>query len=401
VLRATRNTRRRSSLHGATTMPMQKSPSAFSVVVLALVFGVLGGGIGAYLYGRGSGKPQLVPAAPVTALPAQTGGGTKVEVVTDQDAIVNAVKKISPAVVKITGAREPRNMMELMMSGGVISGVGSGVIFKYEGRHLVLTNMHVIGDFTDLTLKLADGRELKARPLGRKVAEDLAVLEVLGEPQNLVAANLGDSDKLEPGQWVFAVGNPFNYEHTVTVGVVSAVGLREVGGEQRRVIQTDASINAGNSGGPLVDLAGNVIGINYKIYDPQGNPVATSVGIGFAIPINEAKELLYFLVHRGPFVGLAHVIPNSVAFSQAFQIGTDKGLVIMGIYTDGPADKAGLRVRDAIVAVDGKPVNNGDEFQKAIFRHKIGDTIRFTVQRGERKMDVDVPAGTAPEDIYF
>jgi S1-C subfamily serine protease len=322
-------------------------------------------------------------------------------VVTDKDAIVQAVRKISPSVVKITGTREPRNWMELMMSGGSISGVGSGVIFKYEGRHLVLTNMHVIGDFTDLTLKLTDGRELKAKPLGRKVAEDLAVLEVLGDQKDLTPADLGDSDKLEAGQWVIAVGNPFNYEHTVTVGVVSAVGIREVGGESRRVIQTDAAINSGNSGGPLVDVAGNVIGINYKIFDPQGNPVATSVGIGFAIPINEAKELMYFLVHRGPFVGLAHMVPNSPAFSQAFEIGTDQGLVIMGIYRGGPADKAGLRVRDAVIAVDGQPVLDGEAFQKAIFKHKIGDTIRFTVQRGNRKQDISVVAGTAPEDMYF
>lgn len=383
-------------------MPQQRGPSPLMVGVLALIFGTLGGIGGAFLFTR-AGKPQPAPAASVTATPPVESAtpATTIKVETDQEATVQAAKRISPSVVKITGAREPRNLEELMMSGGVITGIGSGVIFKYEGRHLVLTNMHVIGDFTDLTLKLADGRELKARPLGRKASADLAVLEVVGGQTNLVPASLGDSDKLQPGQWVIAVGNPFNYEHTVTFGVVSALGLRQVGNDQRRVIQTDAAINSGNSGGPLCDLAGNVVGINYKIFDPGGNPIATTVGIGFAIPVNEAKELLYYLVHHGPFVGLAYLQPNNAAFAQAFGISTDKGLVIMGIYKDGPAVVAGLHLRDAILGVDGTTVLDSDQFQKLIFKHKIGDKIRFTVQRGDRKLDVDVAAGTAPEDIYF
>ena len=382
-------------------MQTQRAPGAGAVVVLALIFGLIGGGVGGYLTVRSLGPAQTATPAASTGPSEGNLPTTRVEVVTDKDAIVQAVRKVSPSVVKITGTREPRNWNELLMSGGPVSGIGSGVIFRFEGRNLVLTNMHVIGDFTDLTLKLMDGRELKAKPLGRKVAEDLAVLEVIGDQKDLVPADLGDSDKLEAGQWVIAVGNPFNYEHTVTVGVVSAVGLREVGGESRRVVQTDAAINSGNSGGPLVDAAGNVIGINYKIFDPQGNEVATTVGIGFAIPINEAKELMYYLVHRGPFVGIAPLVPNSPAFSQAFGIGADKGLVIMGIYMGGPADQAGLRVRDAIIAVDDQPVVDSEGFQKAIFKHKISDTIKFSILRGSRKLDVNVVAGTAPEDMYF
>jgi serine protease Do len=380
-------------------MQTQRGLGAGSVVLLSLIFGLLGGGVGGWYMARKAAPAATAPmmgaaqTSPADSLPA-----AKVEVTTDQDAIVKAVHTMSPSVVKITGRREPRDWMEMMMSGSVISGVGSGFIFEYEGRKLVLTNTHVIGDFTDLTLKLTDGQELKARPLGRSQSQDLAVLEILDAPANLKAASLGDSDKLQPGQWVFALGNPFNFEHTVTVGVVSAVGLREIGGEMTKVVQTDASINAGNSGGPLCDLAGNVVGINYKIYDPQGNPVATSVGIGFAIPINQAKELLYFLVHRGPFVGIAHVMPNSQAFSHYFGIAAGEGIVIMGLYQGGPAEQAGLRVRDVVTAVDGQAVTTPDDMQKAIFKHRIGDQVRFTVLRGGRQVDVDVLAGTVPDD---
>ena len=288
------------------------------------------------------------------------------------------------------------------MSGGVVSGIGSGVVFEYEGRKLVLTNTHVIADFTDLTLKFVDGRELKARPLGRMPTEDLAVLEIIDPPSDLTAAPLGDSDKVRPGEWVIAVGNPFNFEHTVTVGVISAVGLRQFGDRSRKVVQTDAAINAGNSGGPLVDLAGNVVGINQMIFSPGGAPgaVAVNVGIGFAIPINQAKELMYFLVHRGPFIGLAQVISNSPAFAKYFDISTDEGVVIMGIYQGSPAHEAGLRVRDVILAVDGENVATAEDLQKAIFKHKIGDTVRLTVERAGRRMEFGVVAGTAPEDIY-
>ncbi len=385
-------------------MSGNRGPGAGSVIVLALIFGVLGGGVGGWFFAR---TQVQEPPAPVVVAAQGTGGvaGAQavVQVSTEKDAIVNSVAAISPSVVKIIAQREPKNWQEFWMSGGMIEGVGSGFIFEFEGRKLVLTNTHVLGDFTDFTLKFTDGRELKARPLGRKQAEDLAVLEMIDPPDDLVAASLGDSDKLKPGEWVIAVGNPFNFDNTVTVGVVSAVGVRPVGEVERKVIQTDAAINAGNSGGPLVDTAGNVIGINFAIFDPQRNQVATTVGIGFAIPINQAKELLYLLVHRGPYVGLPTKLiePNSVAFSRYFGLATDQGLVVMGMYRGGPAHEAGLQVHDVIVAVDGEPATSLDALQKTIFKHKIGDTISFTIQRGNQEMEVDVVAGTAPDGIYF
>lgn len=383
-------------------MNSRNAPSACSVVVLAVIFGVIGGGVGAWLFARTQGETAPAPVVMAPQAGEQVSERTgSLHVVTEKDAIVNAVKRISPSVVKVIGSRPPRNWPELMMSGGVIEGMGSGFIFDYDGRKLVMTNTHVIGDFTDLTLKLTDGRELKAKPLGRKQAEDLAVLEIIDPPDDLVAAKLGDSDKLSPGEWVIAVGNPFNFEHTVTVGVVSALGIRQIGEASRNVIQTDAAINAGNSGGPLVDQAGNVVGINFAIFDPQRNQVATTVGIGFAIPVNEAKELMYFLVHRGPYVGFAQVAPNSTGLSRFLGLSTDKGFVVRAIYTPSPAEKAGVEIHDVIIAVDGKTIDSDDDLQSAIFQHKIGETITFTVQRGRKTLDIPVVAGKAPEDIYF
>ena len=384
-------------------MQAQRGPGAITVILLALIFGVGGGALGGYLFARAQDPGPSDPLIVSTFGSSQPIPPATVQVSTDRDALVDAVSSVSPAVVKITGQREPRNWMELVMAGGVIRGIGSGVIFQYEDRKLVLTNTHVISDFTDLTLGLTDGRELTARPLGRMHEADLAVLEIVDPPDDLVAAPLGNSDQLRPGEWVIAVGNPFNFDHTVTVGVVSAVGIRQFGEQSRKVIQTDASINAGNSGGPLVDLAGNVVGINYMIYYPERGPttVATNVGIGFAIPINEAREPMYFLVHRGPFVGLAQVMPNSPGFSRHMELETDKGMVILGVYRGGPAHGAGLRTRDVILAVAGQTVESPDDMQTAIFKHKIGDTITFTIQRGGRQMDVDVVAGTVPEDVYF
>jgi len=381
-----------------------RSPGSFAVVILSLIFGVVGGGIGAYLFAR---PPKVENAKPVMIrTQAPDGAGlpvAKVQVSTEKDAIVRAVESISPAAVKVIGRLQPKNWTELWMSGGVLEGVGSGFIFEYEGRKLVLTNTHVIGDFTDLSLKLTDGRELKARPLGRMQQEDLAVLEIIDPPSDLVAAPLGNSDALQQGEWVIAVGNPFNFEQTVTVGVVSATGMRRVGEVNRNVIQTDAAVNAGNSGGPLVDLAGNVVGINFAIYDPQGNRVATTVGIGFAIPINQAKELMYLLVHRGPYLGLPAnlLMPNSVGFARRFNIATDKGLVILNLYETGPAADAGLRPGDVIMQIDGTPASTREEFQEAVFKHKIGDAIRFTVLRGKTELEVEIIAGTAPEDFYL
>jgi S1-C subfamily serine protease len=363
-----------------------------SIILVAVVFGVVGGFGGAALYAK-YGRQMVAPLS----LPAARGGTEKIEVETDKDAIVNAVAKASPSVVKIVGAREPQNMQELMQSGEEVKGIGSGVIFDYNGRKLILTNRHVVGGFTDLTVKLVDGRQFPAKTLGSDPHKDLAVVEIVNPPADLVAAPLGDARKLKIGEWVIAMGNPYDYEHTVTVGVVSAKGFRSVGnGEMRNVIQTDAAINQGNSGGPLLDLGGNVVGINYKIFSTTG----ASVGIGFAIPINEATEMMYFLVNRGPWLGIASTEVNSEGFAHYLGIAPTKGIVVLGVYKGSPAEKAGMQPKDVITAVDASPVTNSEEFQAAVFKHKIGDVVKLTVERAGGKAEVSVTAGKVPEGTY-
>jgi serine protease Do len=358
------------------------------IILVAIIFGTAGGFGGAALYAKYGNRAGASAAAPVT-----TGASGKLEVTTDKDAIVNAVAKASPSVVEIVGSREPQSLEELMRGGQMVQGIGSGVIFDYNGEKYVLTNRHVVGDFTQLTVKLEDGRQFNGEALGSDPQKDLAVVKILNPPADLVAAPLGDANKLKIGEWVIAMGNPYGYEHTVTVGVVSAKGLRPVGeGEMRNVIQTDAAINQGNSGGPLLDLAGNVVGINYKIFSTTGG----SVGIGFAIPINDAKSMMYFLVNRGPWLGVAASEVNSEGFARYLGIVPTKGIVVLAIYKGSPAEKAGLQPKDVITAVDGVAVTNNEEFQAAIIKHKIGEVIKLSIERGQTKADVNVTAGTLP-----
>jgi len=162
------------------------------------------------------------------------------------------------------------------------------------------------------------------------------------------------------------------------------------------VIQTDASINQGNSGGPLVDLGGNVIGINYAIY----SPTATNLGIGFAIPINQAKEMMYFLVNRGPWIGLAKALPNSPGFARWAHLRTAEGIVVLDVVPEGPLARARVQSGDVILAIDGKPVSKLEEIDQIVLGHKIGETITLTIQRGTEQLPVSVEAGTIPEGYY-
>jgi len=198
------------------------------------------------------------------------------------------------------------------------------------------------------------------------------------------------------GEWVIAMGNPFgHYTGTVTVGVVSATGFREVGPEQRRnVIQTDAAINRGNSGGPLLNLAGQVVGINYAIYSE--NREMTTVGIGFAIPINEAKLMLHFLIHGGPWLGIGDIVPNSPGFARYAGLATDQGVVVMEVFAGGPAAQAGLREGDVIMSVGGKTVINGEDLREAILAQEIGQQVPVVINRAGQQTTLNITAGRIP-----
>ena len=363
------------------------------IVLLALVFGVVGGSVGAYLYVRT--LPAVAPerTAPVTVAPQL------VKIVSQDEAVIAAVKQVSAGVVKIVSTRvvEPRGLdLFLGLEPREQKGIGSGFIFEYEGEKLILTNTHVIGGADRLVVKTVDGKEFEAEPLGADSEHDLAVIRPVEPPESLVALSLGNSGEVEVGQRAIAVGNPFGFENTVTEGIVSAQGWREIQGRRRYVIQTDAAINSGNSGGPLVDVGGNVVGVNFAMF----SPTRTNLGIGFAIPIDQAKEMMYFLVNRGPWVGLVNIQANSGGLAKYLGLRTDQGVVVIVVREGSPADGAGLEPGDVILKVDGQAVSTPEQGQERIRSHRIGDTISLTIQRGDQQQEMKIKAGTIPDGYY-
>lgn len=374
-------------------METRRGPGVGCLVVIALLAGTLGGLVGGYFAGRAAAPTGGGGTLP-TIQPRPVSGG--VRVLSEDDAVVQAVKQADPAVVKVT-AREQgyRTMMDYWfgLPPEIIEGLGSGFLFRYEGETTphVLTNTHVISGAQQIAIKLLDGRTLQGTVAGADPEKDVAVVKLADPPSDLPNETLGDSSRLQIGERVIAIGHPYDFEHTVTVGYVSAIGNRQIGkdGPWRNVIQTDAAINQGNSGGPLVNLAGAVVGINSMMYSPSGG----NIGLGFAIPINDAKEMLYFLVNGGPWIGLRTVEPNSAGFARFYRLPTSEGVVVVDVYPDSPAAQAGLRRWDVILEVDGKKLVNGDELRSAIFAHRIGETVTLKVQRGQRVYDVKIVTG--------
>ncbi len=374
-------------------MQQRSGLSIIVIVLLALVFGVVGGSLGAYLYVR-----TLAPVAPERAEPV-TVPPQPVRVISQDEAVIEAVKKVSAGVVKIVSSRvvEPSGFdLLLRRPPQEQEGIGSGFIFEYEGQKLILTNTHVIGGADRLVVKTIDGKEFEAEKLGADSEHDLAVIRPLAPPDNLVALALGNSSGIEVGQRAIAVGNPFGFENTVTEGIISAQGWREIRGKRRYVIQTDAAINMGNSGGPLVDLGGNVVGINFAMF----SPTRTNLGIGFAIPVDRAKEMMYFLVNRGPWVGLLSLQVNSPGLARHFGLRTNDGVVVFRLAQGGPADRGGVELADIILKIDGQVVSTPEQVNEKVRSHRIGETISLTIQRGDRQQEIEVKAGTIPDGYY-
>lgn len=267
---------------------------------------------------------------------------------------------------------------------------GSGVIVDAEGY--ILTNNHVIEGADKIKVRLNDGREFIATVKGQDPRTDLAVLHI--KAKDLPVAVLGDSDKLEVGEWAIAIGNPFGLEHTVTVGVISAKGRSGLGtGTYEDFIQTDASINPGNSGGPLVNIDGEVIGINAMIIQP-------GTGIGFAIPINMAKQILNDLIKKGkvtrPWLGIS-VQDLSPELAEHFKLKEKEGALISQVYPGTGAERAGLATGDIIKSVDDKPIKNVSELIKEIQKKKVGQKVKIEVLRDGKSMTFEVTTSEMPE----
>ena len=280
-------------------------------------------------------------------------------------------------------------------------GQGSGFIFEsknglFADKSYILTNNHVVKGAEKITVQLKDGRELDAKVVGTDPQSDVAVLEVkTGKLPSLV---LGDSTNLEVGEWVIAIGSPFGLSHTLTVGVVSAKGRSSLGiNDYEDFIQTDAAINPGNSGGPLVNLDGEVVGINTAILSRSGG----YMGIGFAIPIDLAKNIAYQLLDSGEVTRgyLGIVIQNMTPeLAESFDLDNQQGILVAQVSEDSPARRAGLKQGDIIISYQGKPVSKVGSFRNRVSITTPGSQVQLGIIRGGKQLNLSVSIGTLDKD---
>ena len=314
-----------------------------------------------------------------------------------------AARKASPAVVSINTstapARDPRSNDPWFrfffgdMGNEPQTGLGSGVIVSPDGY--ILTNNHVVEGADEIDVTLSDSRRARARVVGTDPETDLAILKV--ELDKLPVIVLGDSDELAVGDIVLAIGNPFGVGQTVTSGIVSALGRSQLGiNTFENFIQTDAAINPGNSGGALVDVNGNLLGINTAIYSRSGG----SLGIGFAIPVSTARMVLDGIVREGKVTrGWIGVEPNELSpeLAETFGVKATEGVIITGVLQDGPAAVGGIRPGDVIVQVAGKPVTSVAGLLSSVAALRPGEAAPFQVQRGNRMLDLELTPGVRPQ----
>lgn len=317
----------------------------------------------------------------------------------------SAAKKAMPAVVSIYTSKQVRRPFtnnplfrqffgdEVDTPQQRVSGAGSGVIVSDKG--FVLTNYHVIKGADTIQLALADGRQLKASVLGTDPDTDLAVLKTAAE--NLPAITFGSSEGLQVGDVVLAIGNPFGLDHTVTSGIISALGRGNLSGTTTfgDFIQTDAAINPGNSGGALIDVAGNLIGINSNIFSRTGG----YEGISFAIPVNLARGVMESIIEHGNVTrGWLGVLPQTITpdMAQTFAYTKAHGVVIARIVKNGPADQGGLRSGDIVIEIDGRGMEDDMAVMNTIAGIPPGKVVPIKIWREGRELILNVEVGTRP-----
>ena len=319
----------------------------------------------------------------------------------------DAAKKAMPAVVNIYTSKEMRQRHPLMddsvlrryfpdlaerMPRQRATSLGSGVIVAPDGY--VLTNHHVIEGADDIQLVLSDGRRIIARVRGTDPESDLAVL--MADDGDLPAITFGSLDAVQVGDVVLAIGNPFGFGNTVTMGIVSATGRNHLGiNRYEDFIQTDAAINPGNSGGALVDIAGNLIGINSTIYSQYGG----SQGIGFAIPVSLARTVLEQIIRDGEVTrGWLGIEPQDLTAESAQALAVESGgVLIRGIVRSGPADRAGIAPRDVVLEIDGKPTRDTAALLVRIANLTPGAPVKVKLWREKKVVEVDVTVGRRPK----
>ena len=309
-------------------------------------------------------------AAPIAPVKEGTDARTPTELT-----VIQVARGASPAVVSV-------------VQPGV--GSGSGIIIGADG--VILTNAHVVGNARTVQVSLADGRQLPGRVLGGDASVDVAVVRVQGG--NLPVAPIGDSDRLEVGQTAIAIGNPLGLDRSVTSGIVSAVNRDPRGVGLDGLIQTDAAISPGNSGGPLLDSQGRVIGINTVVLRAPG-----SEGLGFAVPINLAVDVAEQVVRTGrvhrAFLGITFRDIDPM-LAQQFGLPVQEGVIVAGVAEGTPADKAGIEAGQIITRIDREKVTQGGDLRRALRAHKPGDRVKLHVVGPGGEADVEVQLAEAP-----
>lgn len=360
-------------------------PAKFFWPTLALAALALFFSKGSWLNGAALNDPK---AAPRTVAPRGELRG-------DEKSTIALFKQASPAVVNITAIGVERDMFTLNLYQ-IPQGTGSGFVWDTSGN--IITNFHVIQNADAAQVTLADQSNWKARVVGVAPDKDLAVLKIDAPANKFQPIPIGTSKDLQVGQSVFAIGNPFGLDQTLTTGIISALN-REIESVTRRpiqgVIQSDAAINPGNSGGPLLDSAGRLIGVNTAIYSPSG----ASAGIGFAIPVDTVNRIVPELIRSGKIIrpGLG----VQIADEQIAQRLGVKGILVVDVLRGGAADRAGIqparrdaqgrvRLGDVITAIDGKKVESPNELFLALEKYKVGDVVSVTSTRDGRSVQSKV-----------
>lgn len=322
------------------------------------------------------------------------------DILATQKAFSNVSKKVTPSVVNISTVSRKKLVQPFFEANPLFEdffgapqtrrdkSLGSGFLISKDG--FIVTNDHVVRDAESIQVKLSNDKVYDAKVIGGDQKTDIAVIKI--NATDLPVAVLGDSDKLEVGQWAVAIGNPFGLDRTMTVGVISATGRSNMGIETyENFIQTDASINPGNSGGPLLNVYGEVIGINTAI-------VAAGQGIGFAIPVNMAKPVVSQLIQKGSvsrgYMGVT-IQPVSEELAQSFGLKHAKGALINDVIKGGPADRAGIRQGDVITALNGKEVKDPSHLQRVVAETGIGTVVKISVFRDGKLLELGLTLASA------
>jgi len=369
------------------------------VAGVSALAGAVAGGIGVYQAVRQ--QSNILPAPIQAALPASNTNPTQILTLNTTDiqtAITQAVKKVGPAVVTVVGTIPGQQTFFGTTGEQTVS--GSGIFISDQGY--VLTNNHVVEGTQNTNIILSDGTQEKATIVGTDPYSDIAVLKADGKVP--AVAKLGNSDVLQPGESVIAIGSPLgDFKNTVTVGVVSATGRSLDSGKGYQIenlIQTDAAINQGNSGGPLVNLAGEVIGVNTLIVRNTGTG-AVAEGLGFSIPINTAQAVAQQIIQKGyfshPYLGIGYQ-PITPDVAAAYNLPVQWGAYVTRVAASSPAEQAGIQQGDMITQIGNVTLDATHSYLNTLFTYKAGDQINIGISRNGKNMQVQVTLGEAPHN---